>query len=135
MNDYGRAVENTDLNNNNKNTKRNFKTENALGIHRHLTARCVGLLKVKNSCRIVIRWIIALIISHCQIRSLQVLTVTLKPHKPTTWNEVVILACSDLERFHNTRQVAALAAACTTKTISSTTKRMTDRHRVPAKCA
>ena len=61
MNDYGRAVENTDLhvNNNNKNMKRNFKTENALGIHAHththLTARCVGLLKVKNSCRIVIR--------------------------------------------------------------------------------
>jgi len=35
MNDYGRAVENTDLNNNNKNMKRDFKTENALGIHAH----------------------------------------------------------------------------------------------------
>ena len=61
MNDYGRAVENTHLhvNNNNKNTKRNFKTS---GIHAHahtrLTALCLGLLKVKNSCRIVIRYII-----------------------------------------------------------------------------
>ena len=34
---------------------------------------------MKNSCRIVIRWIIALIISHCQIRSLEVLTITKTP--------------------------------------------------------
>jgi len=39
------------------------------------------------------------------------------------------------ERFHDTRQVAALTVACSTKTISSTTKLMTYRHRVPAKCA
>ena len=103
--------------------------------HTHLTAHCVGLLKVKNSCRIVIRWIIALIISHCQIRSVEVLTITLKPHKPITWNEVVILVCTDLERFHDTRHVAPLAVAFSTITISSTTKLMTRRHRVPAKCA
>ena len=104
--------------------------------HTHLTARCVGLLKVKNSCRIVIRspqpryWG-----GRCPPPGSAAYAISLKPHKPTTWNEVVILTCTGVERFHDTRQVAALAAACTTKTISSATKRMTDRHRVPAKCA